>query len=109
MKKITFFTVFALFVYFSVKAQPCLPEGITFITQTETDDFQTNYPNCTEIEEVCETLSVDENDLSDKLYIYPNPSSTQITIELPNTPKKNTMLSIQNINGRQFLTQSIIN
>jgi hypothetical protein len=29
---------------------PCLPEGITFTTQEEIDNFQTNYPNCNEIE-----------------------------------------------------------
>nr|NQU88899.1 hypothetical protein [Bacteroidota bacterium] len=28
----------------------CLPEGITFTTQSEIDNFQINYPNCTEIE-----------------------------------------------------------
>ena len=27
----------------------CLPEGITFTTQEEIDNFQVNYPNCTEI------------------------------------------------------------
>jgi hypothetical protein len=32
------------------KAQACLPDGITFSTQAEIDNFQTNYPNCTEIE-----------------------------------------------------------
>jgi len=28
----------------------CLPEGITFSTQTQIDSFQINYPGCTEIE-----------------------------------------------------------
>ena len=28
----------------------CLPNGITFTTQQQIDDFQTNYPGCTEIE-----------------------------------------------------------
>ena len=28
----------------------CLPEGITFTTQADIDNFQTDYPNCTEIE-----------------------------------------------------------
>jgi hypothetical protein len=31
-------------------AQSCLPDGIIFTTQAEIDDFQTNYPGCTEIE-----------------------------------------------------------
>jgi len=30
--------------------QGCLPEGITFTTQAQVDNFQTNYPGCTEIE-----------------------------------------------------------
>jgi len=31
-------------------AQSCLPEGITFTTQSQIDSFQILYPNCTEIE-----------------------------------------------------------
>ena len=31
-------------------SEPCLPEGITFTTQEQIDDFQSNYPGCTEIE-----------------------------------------------------------
>ncbi len=34
----------------AVIAQSCLPEGIEFYHQTQIDNFQTNYPNCTEIE-----------------------------------------------------------
>lgn len=39
----------ALFAINQVKAQGCLPEGITFSTQQEINDFQTNYPGCTHI------------------------------------------------------------
>ncbi len=39
--------------------------------------------------------------------IYPNPSSTHITIELPTTPQKNTSLTIYNLNGQQLITQAI--
>ena len=31
-------------------AQSCLPDGITFRTQSQIDSFPINYPNCTEIE-----------------------------------------------------------
>lgn len=34
----------------SVNAQPCLPNGISFSSQAEIDNFKANYPNCTEIE-----------------------------------------------------------
>ncbi len=44
-----------------VLSQPCLPEGITFTTQAEIDNFQTNYPNCTEIEGFC---YIDDNDIT---------------------------------------------
>jgi len=50
MKKFTLIIVLALFVQFTVTSQPCLPDGITFSTQAEIDSFQTNYPNCTEVE-----------------------------------------------------------
>ena len=57
-------------------------------------------------------LNVNENfipkyiDIS-KLLIYPNPSSTHITIELPSTPQTNTILTIYNLNGQQLITQPI--
>jgi len=42
--------IFILFFYqITASSQPCLPEGITFTTQAEIDNFQTNHPNCTEI------------------------------------------------------------
>jgi len=40
---------FSLFIVHS-QEQPCLPEGITFETQAQIDNFQENYPGCTMIE-----------------------------------------------------------
>ena len=55
MKK--FYSVLvALFLVHGATAQSnqpclsCLPEGITFSTQAQIDNFQANYPNCTQIE-----------------------------------------------------------
>jgi hypothetical protein len=39
-----------IFIITHSLSQSCLPEGIYFSSQTEIDNFQTNYPNCTEIE-----------------------------------------------------------
>ncbi len=50
MKKMIFTLVAAAISYNIVFSQPCLPEGITFTTQEQIDNFQTNYPGCTEIE-----------------------------------------------------------
>ena len=33
-----------------ILSQPCLPEGITFLYQWQIDNFQNDYPGCTEIE-----------------------------------------------------------
>jgi hypothetical protein len=46
-------TIILLFVVLATRltnAQGCLPEGIIFYTQEEIDNFQANYPGCTEIE-----------------------------------------------------------
>lgn len=50
MKKVALIFVLALIIQIVGYSQPCLPEGITFSTQEEIDNFQINYPNCTEIE-----------------------------------------------------------
>ncbi|MCB2201227.1 T9SS type A sorting domain-containing protein [bacterium] len=51
MKKIiTTISVLLIISVTSVTAQSCLPEGITFTTQEQIDNFPTNYPECTEIE-----------------------------------------------------------
>ena len=55
MQKFFIFLI-ALFIVSGVMAQSaqpcstCLPQGITFYNQAQIDNFQTNYPNCTEIE-----------------------------------------------------------
>lgn len=50
MKKITLFILLTVIFQISASSQSCLPEGIFFETQAEIDNFQTNYPNCIEIE-----------------------------------------------------------
>ncbi len=50
MKKFTYLIFLALIIQTSLFSQGCLPEGITFTTQEEIDNFQINYPNCTAIE-----------------------------------------------------------
>ncbi|MCU0371231.1 MAG: hypothetical protein MUC31_07440, partial [Bacteroidales bacterium] len=49
MKKLfIFFT--GVLISFSGLSQSCLPEGIYFESQTQIDNFQVDYPGCTEIE-----------------------------------------------------------
>jgi len=49
MKSLLFAISLFAAINFSI-AQGCLPEGITFSSQSQIDNFQTNYPGCTEIE-----------------------------------------------------------
>jgi hypothetical protein len=51
MKKLALLIFVLLFIHKAANSQsPCLPEGISFYYQSEIDNFQTNYPGCTEIE-----------------------------------------------------------
>jgi hypothetical protein len=50
MKKLLLLLTAVLISFANATAQSCLPEGITFSTQEQIDNFQTNYPGCTEIE-----------------------------------------------------------
>ncbi len=50
MKKIATLIISVILIQALTFSQSCLPEGITFSNQTEIDNFQTNNPNCTEIE-----------------------------------------------------------
>ncbi|NCA85084.1 MAG: T9SS type A sorting domain-containing protein [Clostridia bacterium] len=50
MRTTLFFIGLSLIIQHSALSQSCLPEGITFLTQQEIDNFQTNYPGCTDIE-----------------------------------------------------------
>jgi hypothetical protein len=50
MKKINLILITLALNHTLVFSQGCLPEGITFTTQEQINNFQTNYPGCTEID-----------------------------------------------------------
>jgi len=50
MKNLTLLLILLTAFQGALLSQSCLPEGITFETQTEIDSFQVNYPGCAEIE-----------------------------------------------------------
>jgi hypothetical protein len=49
MKSLLFAILLFTIINF-VTAQGCLPEGISFSSQSQIDNFEENYPGCTEIE-----------------------------------------------------------
>jgi hypothetical protein len=50
MKKTILLIVLTLLLQSEIISQSCLPNGITFSSQYEIDNFHVNYPNCSEIE-----------------------------------------------------------
>lgn len=51
MKNLFFLLTAVIISFANATAQSCLPEGITFSTQEQIDNYQTNYPGCADIEE----------------------------------------------------------
>jgi len=73
-------------------------------------DIQNNATGCNDWYEVysaCVYLSNGVVHHQPVFSIYPNPTSTTITISTPTTPIKNTFMTIFNINGQQLLSRQI--
>ena len=65
MKKLLLIVTLLNLLNFSESwAQPCLPDGIKFTSQEEIDNFQMNYPNCTEIEGTLQIYGYDISNLN---------------------------------------------
>jgi hypothetical protein len=64
MKYQTFLVILFSLFYQVLFSQSCLPEGITFETQAQIDDFQSDYPGCTIILGDLEIIGTDISDLS---------------------------------------------
>jgi hypothetical protein len=63
MKKLTLLFVLFVCTYSISHSQGCLPEGITFSTQAQIDNFQNDYPGCTVIEGDVEIYGDDINNI----------------------------------------------
>ena len=73
-------------------------------------DIQYNAQGCNnqqQVEDACETVSVEEHNSLIDATIYPNPTHSTITIELPTQPSHNTSLTISSTNGQQLIIQPI--
>ena len=64
MKKFTLLLILTFIIQTGALSQSCLPDGIIFTTQSAVDNFQTNYPDCTEIEGSVDILGDDIMNLS---------------------------------------------
>jgi hypothetical protein len=62
-----------------------------------------------EVQDSCiaNSVSIQERYIRNNLVLYPNPSSTAITISTPTTPNRNTFMTLYSVNGKQLITRRI--
>lgn len=103
-----------LYIYSNYSLSSCHARYICdyLASPNGTIGIEDNAPGCNSPEEVqdsCEAHAgiIDGLSFEDGLLIYPNPSNSSITIELPTQPSKYTFLIISNTNGQLLITQSI--
>jgi len=106
-------SISGLSIYSNNSLSTCAVESICDYLKSPGGDVNIsgNAPGCNspeEVEAAC-PISVDENGfLENQISIYPNPSNTAITIELPQTiSPKNTIVTIYNLNGQQLINRQI--
>jgi hypothetical protein len=107
-------TLSDLYIYWNSSLSNCAVQSICdFLAApngtVEIHDNATGCNSAVEVDSACIYLyNSDVNDFSSFL-IYPNPTSTHIKIELPNStkPVKNIFLTITDINGQQMIERQI--
>ncbi len=62
-KPILYIVILLTIITFRLNSQSCLPNGITFTSQQEIDNFANNYPGCTEILGYVSIYSPDDNNI----------------------------------------------
>jgi hypothetical protein len=77
----------------SLFCQPCLPEGITFTTQEQIDNFQINYPDCSVIEGSVTIFGDDITNL-DGLFVL---TKIQGNLEIEYTTNLTNLYGLSNI------------
>ncbi len=119
MKKLTLFIILAFILQSALFSQSCLPDGIVFTTQASIDVFQTNHPNCTEIEgyvtisgaditnlaglsvitSIGEWLTIDHNDALTNLSGLDNLTSIGTDLMIESNNVLSSIGSLSNVNS----------
>lgn len=101
MKKEILYIALALLISMHLEAQTCFPEGITFSSQEEIDQFPELYPNCTEIEGI---VSINGNDIINLDSLY-NIQSIESSLHIYSCQ---SLMSIDGLSELQFVDEIII-
>jgi len=102
MKKIISSVLTMLLIQLSATSQiqtclPCLPDGITFITQAQVDSFQVMHPGCTEIEGNVTIGGLPTSDIT-------NLNGLSVVTSVGGDLKIVNMYLLSNLNGLESLT-----
>jgi hypothetical protein len=115
IENINYESIFSLSINFNPLLSNCDVQSICgyLVAPNGTVEIYDNAAGCNsqqEVEEACGITGINVSALvtqQSSINLYPNPSSSKITIELPTQLSKNTFLSISNTNGQQLITQLI--
>jgi UDP-3-O-[3-hydroxymyristoyl] glucosamine N-acyltransferase len=105
-------SISGLFIHNNIILSTCAVQSICdyLVSPNGYYDLYDNATGCNspaEVDSACVYLSNDELKVQPAFAIYPNPSSTAITISTPATIYKNTFMTVYNINGQQIMTRQI--
>jgi len=112
LDNITAGSITELYIVNNSSLSNCVVQSICnyLVTPNGTIEISDNTTGCNSEEEVkanCKSGYEDYAKSESHITIYPNPAPTQITIETPTTPNKNTILTIHNINGQVISRRQI--
>ena len=99
--------IMALLMPRSLTAQSCLPEGITFRTQSQIDSFPINYPNCTEIEGDVKIIPKSEIVSLDSLRAITSIGGQLMIASCIDLPTLSGLNNLQNIGGSLTIASNL--
>jgi len=99
--------IMAMWMPQRVSAQSCLPEGITFRTQSQIDSFPINHPNCTLIEGDVTIIPKSEIFNLDSLYVVSSIGGQLMINHCVSLQTLSGLHNLQSIGGSLIIASSI--
>jgi hypothetical protein len=102
---------YALYICYNSSLSSCEVQGVCdFLSDPNgTITIYDNAPGCNskeEVETACQGISIKEITIDNLFSMFPNPSSTQITIEIPEISHR-SLITIMNLNGQELIQYQI--
>ncbi len=106
MRHISFIAFIVLMLcHVNMVSQPCLPEGITFTSQSQVDSFPIKYPNCTEIEGFVTINGSDIDNLNGLNGI--TVIDDDLSIGIFGSGGNNSLTSLTGLNSLEYIGESL--